>query len=266
MKSAGGNTRPPRRHEPWSFTERFFLGAFLFWSIAGLIFTFGRLTPAAIGRWHLPPGLENFVDLCIFNGDPILIILAFFNTHLHAARQWTAGVARRWAFTLLLCSYVIETFGTITSLPFGDYHYSDRFGPAFSSLLPGSWPGTALLTVPLTIPLAWHVILTNALFIVRAVAPHVAVWTEALTVGVICTGYDVILEPFATTLKGYWTWEHGSVPLLNYIAWFLLSTLLVKLFAPTLSTRFRADPRPWLILACTILIFLAGEFASQTYR
>ena len=245
-------TRPPLR-QPWTFTEGLFLAAFLFWSIAGLIFTVARLTPAAVGRWHLPPGLENFVDLCIYNGDPILIILAFFNTHLHAARQWTSGVARRWAFTILLCAYLIETIGTLTSLPFGDYHYSDKFG-------------TVLGVVPFTIPFAWHVIVTNALFIVRAVAPHISSLAEALAVGAICTVYDFILEPFATTLKGYWEWSGGSVPILNYVAWFVISALLTWFFAPTLSSRFRYDIRPWIVLACTVLIFLTGEFAMRFYR
>jgi uncharacterized membrane protein len=259
MKSAGGHvTRAPAR-VAWTATDWFFLGTFLFWSTAGLIFTFGQLTPAFFGRFHLPQNLENFIDLCILNGDPILIILAFFNTHLHAARQWTPGVARRWAFIILLGAYLIETAGTLTSIPFGDYRYTDKFGPTL-------WPGSTLLTVPITIPLAWHVIVTNALFIVRAIAPHLSRLTEALAAGAICTAYDVILEPFATKVKGYWIWNGGSVPILNYVSWFVLSALLIRLFAPTFSTRFRHDPRPWIILACTVLIFLAGEFALRFYR
>jgi len=259
MKSAGGNVTRASARVPWTPTDWFFLGVFLFWSLLGLIFTFAHLTPTTFGRLHLPPDLETFVDLCIENGDPILIILAFFNTHLHAARQWTGGVARRWAFIILLCAYLIETAGTLTSIPFGDYRYTDKFGPSI-------WPGPTLLTVPITIPLAWHVIITNALFIVRAAAPHLSRLGEALAAGAICTAYDFILEPFATRVKGYWIWNNGSVPLLNYVSWFVLSALLVWFFAPTLSTRFRRDPRPWIILASTVLIFLAGEFAMRFYR
>jgi putative membrane protein len=242
------------RREPWTFTEIFFLVALLFWSSAGLIFTLGRLTPASIGHF-LPAGnLRDFVDLCIMSGDTILILLAFINTHLHAARQWTGGVARRWAFTIVSCAYIIETIGTITGIPFGDYHYvPDKFGPMIAY-------------VPLTIPLAWHVIVTNALFLVRAVAPHVGATMEALAAGLICMFYDFILEPFATIVKGYWIWGNGSVPLLNYVSWFVLSALLVRAFAPTLSTRFRFDPRPLIILVLTVLIFLAGEAAARFYR
>jgi uncharacterized membrane protein len=243
----------PEQRRRWTFTEGFLFAAFLFWCTAGLIFTFARLTPAEIGRWHLPPDLENFVDLCIYNGDPILIILAFFNTHLHAARQWTAGVARRWAIFICFYAFVIETFGTLSSLPFGDYHYTDKFGPLLGA-------------VPFTIPFAWHVIVTNALFLVRAVAPHTSRLAENLATGAVCTAYDFVLEPFATNVKGYWIWSDGSVPLINYLAWFVISTLLVRFFAPTLTSLFRFDIRPAVILGGTLLIFLAGELATRFYQ
>ena len=166
-----------------------------------------------------------------------------------AARQWTASIARQWAVIILLCSYGIEAVGTKTSLPFGDYTYTDNFGPLI-------W------VVPITIPFAWHVVVTNALFLVRAIAPHVAEWMEAAMVGVICTIYDIILEPFATTVKHYWNWAGGTIPQLNYIAWFVLSAGLVYLFAPTLSSAYRRDPRPFLVLALTVAIFVAGKLAG----
>ena len=100
---------------------------------------------------------------------------------------------------------------------------------------------------------------TNALFLVRAAAPYLSRIIEALLAGLICTAYDFILEPFATTTKHYWVWTEGTVPVLNYVAWFVLSALLIRLFAPTLSNRFRFDPRPILILGLTVAIFIAGK-------
>jgi uncharacterized membrane protein len=237
----------PARPPGWNFFEKICLAAFLIWSAAGLIFTVGRISPEVIAHWPVPGWLAGFVDFCRQTGDPILIFLAFTNTHLHAARQWTPAVARRWALILLFFAFAVETFGAITGFPFGEYRYTDRFGPMLG-------------VVPLTIPFAWHVVVTNALFVVRAVAPHASRLGEALVAGLLCTLYDFILEPFATTVKQYWIWTEGTVPPLNYIAWFVLSALLVRLFAPTLSNRFRLDPRPALILGLTILIFLAGEF------
>ena len=234
------------KHIPWNFVDYLALAAFLIWSVAGLTFEIQHITPDTIAHWQISDFLRRFVGGCLHYGDEILILLAFINTHLHAARQWTAGVARKWAVIILLCSYAIEAIGTKTGLPFGEYAYTENFGPM-------------LWLVPLTIPFAWHIVVTNALFIVRAILPHVSELVEALLVGVICTVYDFILEPFATTVRHYWNWSGGTIPHLNYVAWFVLSAALAYLFAPTLSTTYRRDPRPFLILLLTVVIFIAGK-------
>jgi putative membrane protein len=139
--------------------------------------------------------------------------------------------------------------GALTGFPFGSYRYSDLFGPSLG-------------IVPLTIPLAWHVVLTNALFLVRSVAPHRSRPVEAALTGLLCTLYDFVLEPFATSVKGYWQWSGGTVPLQNYAAWFAVSALLVGGFAPASVARFRNDIRPWVVLGATLIIFLAGRFCG----
>jgi putative membrane protein len=240
-------SKPIVKPTGWNAVETIALAAFLIWSAAGLIFTRAHITPEVIAHWTVPDWLSQFVTICLQTGDPILILLAFINTHLHAVRQWSASIARRWGAIVLIFAFGIETIGTITSLPFGDYHYTDTFGPMLG-------------VVPLTIPLAWHVVVTNVLFVLRAVAPHLSQLLEAVLTGLLCTLYDSVLEPFATIVKHYWIWAEGSIPPLNYVAWFLLSGLLVRLCAPTISSQYRLDPRPVLILGITVLIFLAGEF------
>jgi len=232
----------------WTRLEKGVFIAFLVWSAAGLIFTLGQITPDSIARWTVPTWLARFVLFCLHTGDPILIVLAFANTHLHAARQWSPAVARRWGLIILICSLAVETIGVCTGFPFGVYHYTDRFGPLIGA-------------VPLTIPLAWHVVVTNALFVVRMAMPHVSRLAEAAMAGLLCTLYDFILEPFATAVKGYWIWK-GGIPLTNFIAWFVISGLLVWFLAPTSASRFRLDPRPVLILGITVMIFIAGRWAN----
>jgi len=233
----------------WSRWEKVVLGAFLFWSAAGLIFTFGHITALTVMRWPIPVWLIQFVQFCLRTGDPILILLAFANTHLHAARQWTPSVARRWGLIVIGASFAVETLGACTGFPFGAYHYTDRFGPLLG-------------VVPMTIPLAWHVVVTNALLLVRRAAPHLPRMGEVALTALLCTIYDFILEPFATTVKGYWIWSGGIIPVQNFAAWFVISGLLVWFFAPTSATRFRNDPRPWLVLGITVLIFVAGRWAG----
>ena len=238
--------KPKKKTTRWNIAETIAFVAFVIWSAVGLYFTVEHITPSAIGRWKLSPELRDFVVSCLQNGDPILIFLAFVNTHLHAVRQWSAGVARRWCFFIVVCAFGIETLGARTGFPFGDYHYTSLFGPMLG-------------VVPLTIPLAWHVVITNALFVVRAVVPNTSPLIEALITGAICAFYDLVLEPFATTVKHYWIWSHNEIPVINYVAWFALSAILVGIFGPTLSNRYRFDPRPFLILLITVAIFIAGE-------
>lgn len=232
----------------WNRLERDLFIAFLAWSGAGLIFTLLHVSPETVLQWPLPRWLVRFIGFCLATGDPILIILAFANTHLNAARQWSGPLARHWGLLLLVASLAIETLGACTGIPFGSYHYTDRFGPLLG-------------VVPMTIPLAWYVVVTNSLFIVRTMMPHGSRLTEAALTGLLCTAYDFILEPFATAVKHYWIWAGESIPLQNYASWFVLGGLLVWLFAPTVSTRFRRDPRPILILLVTLLIFVAGRWA-----
>jgi putative membrane protein len=227
--------------------EKIFFGAFLFWSVAGFIFTVAQITPGTIADSHLPGWLKDFVEGCIRTGDPLLILLAFANTHLHAAREWTPPVARRWALIILVCALGIEMIGVATGFPFGRYAYTDRFGPMVGG-------------VPLTIPLAWHVVVTNAWFSAHWLTrDRSRILITGLT-ALICMLYDFVLEPFATGAKQYWLWRGDAIPLQNYAAWFVLSALLVWFFAPKCSERYPSDPRPPAILIATMLIFLAGSW------
>jgi putative membrane protein len=230
----------------WNRWEKGFFAAFLFWSVMGLIFSIGHITIADVVGWSIPAWLRGFIELCLQYGDPILILLAFANTHLHAAKQWGHATARRWGLIVIVGSYAVETLGVSTGFPFGSYQYTDRFG-------------TLVGAVPFTIPFAWHVVVTNALFIVRMVAPYLSKAKEVALAALLCTVYDFILEPFATHVKGYWIWSNG-IPLTNYVAWFVISGLLLWFFAPTQAVRYRKDPRPWLILGIMVLIFLAGRW------
>ncbi len=232
----------------WTLLEKTFFAAFLFWSACGLLFTLGKIHPENVEVWNVPAFLRDFVLACLRAGDPVLILLAFANTHLHAARQWSPALARRWALIVLAAAFTVETVGVRTGFPFGAYRYTHGFGPMLG-------------LVPFVIPFAWHIVVTNALFLARRLAPHASRPALSLIVGAICTAYDSVLEPFATTAKHYWNWTGGRVPLQNYIAWFVISALLAGLFAPRpAKIHDPGDPRPSVLLAVMLLIFIAGSW------
>ena len=231
----------------WNRVETGFMIAFIVWAAIGLVFTALKITPGTIDHGTLPQWLKSFVEACLGYGDPALILLAFANTHLHAARQWGAPLARRWGCIVVVAALMIETMGVATGFPFGSYLYTDRFGPLVG-------------LVPFTIPLAWHVVVTNSLFLARWMVSLNERTLTALLTGLACALYDVVLEPFATQVKGYWFWRDGNIPpLQNYVAWFAVGFILTHLCAPKAITRFGNDLRPALILGATLLIFLAGR-------
>jgi putative membrane protein len=43
------------------------------------------------------------------------------------------------------------------------------------------------------------------------------------------TLYDFIMEPSASWM-GMWYWENGIIPIQNYVAWFISSFLMIRLF------------------------------------
>ena len=46
-------------------------------------------------------------------------------------------------------------------------------------------------------------------------------WLSALFVGLLMVAFDIVLEKAAIELN-YWNWETYTVPLQNYLAWFIL--------------------------------------------
>ena len=115
-------------------------------------------------------------------------------------------MARRWALIVIVCAYAVEWLGSQTGFPFGNYHYTENFGPTLEG-------------VPLTIPLAWHVVVTNALFVVRAIAPHLSQFIEAIVVGISL--HRLRLHPRALRHHGeallvLAQGDSVSVPPLNY--------------------------------------------------
>ena len=130
---------------------------------------------------------------------------------LLSERRTAVGV---WVGAAFVTAFVVEAVGVATGLVFGSYSY-------------GTVLGTKIFDVPLVIGLNWPLVILGAVtFTVRFVRnPLVA----ALLAGALTAGFDWLLEPFAVSAD-YWTWQAGSIPVRNYIAWFLISSLFALVF------------------------------------
>lgn len=134
-----------------------------------------------------------------------------------------------------------EMIGVQTGILFGQYAYGSILGP--------SWNG-----VPFLIGLNWFVTVFIAAGLARAVLGLLIPAESPIHHGrtgrflllplmgaLIATVFDWIMEPAAVGL-GFWTWAgDGSIPMLNYACWFLISWLLLlagMLFGIEVRNRF----------------------------
>jgi putative membrane protein len=110
--------------------------------------------------------------------------------------------------------FLVEVAGVHTGLIFGSYQYGTALG----------WQ---LWEVPLVIGTNW-LMLTYAC---GSVCDRLGVpsWVKALAAAALMTGLDVLIEPVAIRL-GFWDWNSAEVPLQNYVAWYVVSAILLLLF------------------------------------
>lgn len=118
------------------------------------------------------------------------------------------------AFLIVTASLVLEYVGVRTGVLFGSYQYSRILEPLIVDV------------VPPAIGFAWFAVTASTYLLVVSLSkvprrPALVVFLTASAVLAI----DILLEPFAAFVNGFWTWADGEVPLRNYMAWFALGAL-----------------------------------------
>jgi uncharacterized membrane protein len=233
--------------------EKVGLGVFIAWFVLGFITTILQVTSGEVVNWATTRGYApdsfviKFVLICLKYGDAVLMLLAAINTYWAICNNWGISIARRWTLIILIMSALIETIGTRTGFPFGAYTYTEYFGPRILNVL------------PLAIPLAWFVVLTNMVLLVREIYPMLLAWQEGLLVASLTAIFDLIMEPFAR-IKAYWLWAEIQPPWQNYLSWWVISFVLVFLFAPGTMPLKEREIRPLVFLGSMILLFVTARF------
>lgn len=234
------------------------------WSPAIL---YGGLTTATL-FWGIPfasSGPVPWEDLngALLAGTAALAVAIFWVTAVNFS------IARAVAFGTLafFISWGAEAAGTQTPYPFG-YQYT--YHPALKPILPGD--------VPLFIPLAWWVLASTPLVLLRGMtlcdeqgSPRTGrLVLKAALAAVYLAGCDLVLDPLAMTVEA-WEWHHqGSyfgTPYLNYLGWFLVGLAIYLCYFWMESIRPRPNVAPpsfldfaWMIgnLACLALVAVAA--------
>lgn len=112
---------------------------------------------------------------------------------------------------------LVEILGVQTGQIFGAYEYSSILGPQ-------------VLGVPIMIGFNWFLLL----YTIGAVLQSFSFSQNVLAVvgAFLMMLIDVVIEPFAIRFN-LWEWtqvQHGNVPFQNYVAWFIISYFLFKLY------------------------------------
>lgn len=119
-----------------------------------------------------------------------------------------------WAAVVYVVTLFLEILGVHTGLVFGEYIYGQTLGLEF-------------LGVPLVIGFNWTMVILGALRLTDVITDNRVLGT--LFAGAVAVAFDYILEPVAMELD-YWNWDKGTIPLQNYIAWFVIAILFASVF------------------------------------
>lgn len=176
-------------------------GLLLFFFPFSLLFIVGGLLPASLA-WTAS----------------VVIALYALATLLSEMRDQTIGAVLLRFLLLSATLLCVEYLGVEWGLPFGRYHYTDGLG-------------FKILSVPVVIPLAWYTTIITTWRLAEGVLHHSSgrqSWRILAGAGTLTVALDLLLEPMASMVKGYWIWAENVVPLQNYASWFVFSLLAVR--------------------------------------
>jgi putative membrane protein len=117
----------------------------------------------------------------------------------------------KWFLLIAVAGYLIELLGIITGIIFGIYAYGEGLG-------------IKLFDVPLIIGINWAVLVFASAAILNKL--KLSIWLKAAIAATMMVAYDILLEPVAIRFD-FWNWEGGSIPLQNYIAWWLIAYVML---------------------------------------
>lgn len=141
-------------------------------------------------------------------------------------------------FTFTAC-IAIEALGVYTGAIFGQYLYGDTLG----------WK---ILNVPLVIGANWLLLVYCIGIILNTYSNNA--FFKSLIGGALIVLLDVLIEPVAMHLD-FWNWHNSEVPFQNYLAWYIISFLLLWLFY---NLPFQKKNKlAGLMLGCQFLFFTA---------
>lgn len=181
------------------------------------------------GLWIMRDNPAAFQLSWVFTTLTLILLLLFH-------RPFNKG----FAMTILavgIIGWAVEAIGTNTGVIFGGYTYGPSLGPK-------------IFATPFAMAINWMI---SVYLITMVLRPQIInIWRLGFAGALLMVIYDILLEPVAIRLD-MWSWETGTPPVQNYIAWFIVSFPLVMLLGKYVK---KADnPLAILALASQFLFF-----------
>lgn len=171
------------------------------------IFIYLIYTVGIIG--HLTNSLLNYMKYLtaftlLLTGGVVL-----FTTIKEASKKFLS-----WIIVTYITTFSLEVIGVKTGLVFGSYWYGDTLG-------------LKLFNVPVIIGFNWTMVILGAILLSEKFFNKKLL--VVFSASIMATTFDFFMEPTAIKL-GYWNWSDIFVPLQNYLAWFIISTVFTILY------------------------------------
>jgi len=168
---------------------------------------------------------------------PFIITLSLLVVLIFSEAPWKLRTILMYLLITAL-GYLVEVLGSNTHMIFGSYTY-------------GKTLGFKLFNTPLLIGLNWLFLVYASASVLEHFKLHVVL--KIILSSLIMLVYDIILEPVAMKTD-MWHWNNSTVPVRNYIAWFVIAIVLHTILkSANISTR---NPIAGFVLLCQFLFFL----------
>ena len=156
----------------------------------------------------IPVSQPYFIKLVPFHLLLMFAIIVFsYNANVKRLLLFVSGV--------FLCGYLVEVLGVHTGKIFGSYYYGDTLGYKIAA-------------VPLLMGVNWVILIFSTGQMIKSFKIRNGILASLLG-GLCLIFFDFFLEPTAMKFD-YWHWDWHIIPVQNYVAWFIVSVILLKFY------------------------------------
>lgn len=156
----------------------------------------------------VPVAQPYFIRLVPFHLLLMFAVIVFsYNGDIKRLLLFVSGV--------FLCGFLVEVLGIHTGKIFGSYYYGDTLGYKIAA-------------VPILMGVNWVILIFSIGQMMKSLKIRNSILASFIG-AVTLVIFDFFLEPVAMKFD-YWHWDWHIIPVQNYIAWFIVSVILLKFY------------------------------------